>query len=71
MTVADGKAFLDKTLPLFSLQDEILTAGMTHELELSILDKNAEIRYRLDAKDPTANDLLYTKPIPLSAATRR
>ncbi|MBO7092512.1 MAG: chitobiase/beta-hexosaminidase C-terminal domain-containing protein, partial [Victivallales bacterium] len=69
MTIAEGKAFLDKTLPLFSLQDEILTAGMTHELELSVLDKNAEIRYRLDAKDPTANDLLYTEPIPLKAAT--
>ncbi len=69
MTVAEGKAFLDKTLPLFSLQDEILTAGMTHELELSVLDKNAEIRYRLDAKDPTANDLLYTTPISLTTAT--
>ena len=69
MTVADGKAFLDKTLPYFNLQDEILTAGTTPSLELSILDKNAEIRYRLDAKDPTANDLLYTAPIILKAAT--
>ncbi len=69
MTVAEASLFLDTLLPYFSLQDEILAAGRTHDLELSVLDRNAEIRYRLDGKEPTANDTLYVLPIPLSAPT--
>ncbi len=69
MTVAEASLFLDTLLPYFSLQDEILATGETHDLELSVLDRNAEIRYRLDGKEPTANDTLYELPIPLSAAT--
>ncbi|MBR4370243.1 MAG: C10 family peptidase, partial [Victivallales bacterium] len=65
MSIPEGKAFLDKIQPYFDPQDEVLTAGTTQTLELSVLDKNAEIRYRLDVKDPTADDLLYTAPIPL------
>ena len=68
MSIPEGKAFLDRIQPYFDPQDEVLTAGTTQSLELSVLDKNAEIRYRLDAKEPTANDLLYTAPIPLKSS---
>ena len=69
VTIPVGRALLDKVLPYFSLQDELLPEGTTQSLELSVLDKHAEIRYRLDAKAPTANDLLYEEPISLTGTT--
>ena len=69
MSVDEAAVFLDTTLPYFSLTDTTLTAGTTQSLELSALDPNAEIHYRLDSSAPTISDMIYSEAIQLSATT--
>ncbi|MBR4417904.1 MAG: C10 family peptidase, partial [Victivallales bacterium] len=62
--------FLNLDSVLFSLDDTVIYPfGETYQLQLNCYRQNAVIHYRLDASTPTANDPIYTNPIPLSNTT--
>ena len=62
--------FLNLDSVLFSLDDSVIyPLGETYQLQLNCYRQNAVIHYRLDASTPTANDPVYTNPIPLTNTT--
>ena len=62
--------FLNLDSVLFSLDDTVIyPLGETYQLQLNCYRQNAVIHYRLDASTPTANDPVYTNPIPLTNTT--
>ena len=69
-TSDECRLFLDMDSLLFSLDDEeIYVLGETEELEISILQRNAVIHYRLDSGEPSTADLIYTDTLSLSETT--
>ena len=65
-----ARAFLKIDLPYFSLDDqEIYVNGIAESLELYFIADDVEIRYRLDANEPTATDTLYSSAISLTGTT--
>ncbi len=74
MSVAETKLFLDKHSVYFNLNPAMtFERGQAYPLELSCLDRNAVIHYRLDATTPTNNDpivddvILLTDTITIAA----
>jgi hypothetical protein len=64
------REFIDMDLLHFSLDaEEIYALGKIQELEISILQKQAVIHYRLDSDEPTTNDMVYTEPLSLTETT--
>ena len=64
------REFIDMDSLHFSLDaEEIYALGKIQELEISILQKQAVIHYRLDSNEPTTNDMVYTEPLSLTETT--